>query len=125
MLSRRERLMATLRGEPVDRPPVCFYEVGGFKVDPEDPDPYNIYNAPDWRPLLQLAEQRTDLIRLMSPVRVRSVDPTGSASGPIRQEFFKDESREEGDCRITQTTVTVAGRTMTQTTLSSCRSPPE
>ena len=116
MLSRRERLMATLRGEPVDRPPVCFYEVGGFKVDPEDPDPYNIYNAPDWRPLLQLAEQRTDLIRLMSPVRVRSVDPTGSASGPTRQEFFKDESWEEGDCRITQTTVTVAGRTMTQTT---------
>ncbi len=42
MLSRRERLMATLRGEPVDQPAVCFYEIGGFKVDPEDPDPYNI-----------------------------------------------------------------------------------
>ncbi len=108
--------MATLRGEPVDRPAVCFYEIGGFKVDPEDPDPYNVYNAPDWRPLLQLAEEHTDLIRLMSPVRARSVDPTGSASSSVRQEFFHDEAWEEGDCRITRTTVTVAGRTLTQTT---------
>ena len=108
--------MATLRGETVDRPAVCFYEVGGFKVDPGDPDPYNVYNAPDWRPLLQLAEERTDLIRLMSPVRARSVDPTRSASGRVRQEFFKEESWEEADRRITRTTVTVAGRTMTRTT---------
>ncbi len=41
-VSRRERLMATLRGEPVDRPAVNFYEVGGFKVDPSDPDELNI-----------------------------------------------------------------------------------
>lgn len=116
MLTRRERLMATLRGEPVDRPAVNFYEVGGFKVDSEDMDPFNIYNAPDWHPLLQLAEERTDLIRQMSPVRARSVDPTGSATGPVWQEFFKNESWEEGDCRIERTTVTVAGRTMTQTT---------
>ena len=40
----------------------------------------------------------------------------GSASGPVRQEFFKDESWEEGDYRITRTTVTVAGQTMTETT---------
>lgn len=116
MLTRRERLRATLRGEPVDRPAVCFYEVGGFKVDPEDPDPYNVYNAPDWRPLLELAEERTDLIRLMSPVRERSVDPASSAAGPVWQEFFENESWEEGDCRITRTTVTVDGRTMTETT---------
>ena len=34
--------MATLRGEPVDRPAVSFYEIGGFQSDPADPDPYNI-----------------------------------------------------------------------------------
>ena len=39
MLTRRERLMLTLRGQPVDRPAVNFYEIGGFKVDPDDPDP--------------------------------------------------------------------------------------
>ena len=47
--------MATLRGEPVDRPAVNFYEIGGFDVDPDDPDEFNIYNDPSWRPLLQLA----------------------------------------------------------------------
>jgi Uroporphyrinogen decarboxylase (URO-D) len=116
MLTRRERLMATLRGKTVDRPAVSFYEVGGFKVDPEDPDRYNVYNAPAWRPLLQLAEQRTDLIRLMSPVRARSVDPTGSVSAGLQHDFFKQESWEEGDWRLTRNTVTIAGRTMTQTT---------
>ena len=80
MMTRRERLMATLRGEPVDRPAVSFYEIGGFRIDPADPDPYNIYNSPDWQPLLQLAEEHTDIIRMMSPVRARSIDPTGSAS---------------------------------------------
>jgi hypothetical protein len=38
-MNRRERLMATLRGGPVDRPPVSFYEIGGFKINPDDPDP--------------------------------------------------------------------------------------
>ncbi|MCP4339482.1 MAG: hypothetical protein GY799_11485, partial [Desulfobulbaceae bacterium] len=57
---RRERLLATLRGEPVDRPAVCFYEIGGIKMDPGDPDPFNIYNDPSWKPLLDLAEQQTD-----------------------------------------------------------------
>ena len=91
MLSRRERLMATLRGEPVDRPAVNFYEVGGFKVDLDDPDPFNVYNAPDWRPLVELAEQHTDIIRLMSPVRARSVDPTGSSTDPLYRELFRAE----------------------------------
>ncbi len=115
-MMRRERLMATLRGEPVDRPAVSFYEIGGFKVDPDDPDPYNIYNAADWRPLLQLAEERTDIIRLMSPVRTRSFDPSTTATSDARQEFFTEETVEADDWRITRTAVTVAGRTLTQTT---------
>jgi hypothetical protein len=44
--------MTTLRGESVDRPPVSFHEIGGFRIDPLDPDPYNVYNSPDWRPLI-------------------------------------------------------------------------
>jgi hypothetical protein len=108
--------MATLRGQPVDRPAVSFYEIGGFKIDPGDSDPYNIYNAPDWEPLLRLAEERTDLIRMMSPVRARSIDPTGSASSSVWHEFFREETVEQNNWRITTTTVTVAGRTMTQRT---------
>lgn len=69
-MTRRERLMATVRGEPVDRPAVSFYEIGGFKVDPSDPDPFNIYNSADWQPLLQLAEEKTDLIRMRPPSNI-------------------------------------------------------
>jgi len=115
-MTRRERLMATLRGEPVDRPPVSFYEIGGFRIDPCDADPYNIYNSPDWRPLLELAEEQTDIIRLMSPVRERSIDPTGSAVGERWQEFFREETEDDGESRITRTELTVAGRTLTQVT---------
>jgi uroporphyrinogen-III decarboxylase len=115
-MTRRERLLATLRGEPVDRPPVSFYEVGGFMVEPGNPDLYNIYNAPDWQPLLRLAEEQTDLIRMMSPVRARSVDPTGSATSAVWRNFFREETTEEDGVRITRTTLTIAGRTMTQTT---------
>ena len=113
-MTRRERLMATLRGEPVDRPAVSFYEIGGFRIDPTDPDPYNIYNAPDWGPLIRLAEERTDLIRLMSPVRARSIDPSGSVSGGLWSEFFTEESTDDGEVRVTCTALRIAGRTLTQ-----------
>jgi len=79
MMTRRERLMATLRGEPVDRPAVNFYEIGGFDIDPDDADEFNVYHDPSWRPLLQLAEERSDLIRMCSPVRSRSYDPQASS----------------------------------------------
>ncbi len=84
-MTSRERLMATLRGEPVDRPAVNFYEIGGFVVNPDDPDPFNVYNSPSWRPLLQLAEEQTDVIRMgmLQPV----VGGTGSAG-----EFYTRET---------------------------------
>ena len=108
--------MATLRGEPVDRPPVSFYEIGGFQMDPNDPDPYNIFNAPDWLPLVQLAENHTDIIRTMSPVRARSIDPTGSSVSERWHEFFREDTQDDGETRVTRTVVTVAGRTLTQVT---------
>ncbi len=108
--------MATLRGEPVDRPPVSFYEIGGFRMDPFDRDPYNIYNSPDWRPLIELAEEHTDIIRLMSPVRDRSIDPTGSAISARWHEFFREDIKDDGQTRITRTVLNVAGRTLTQVT---------
>ena len=63
-MNRRERLMATLRGEAVDRPPVSFYEINGLDEDPQDPDPFNIYSDPSWWPLLELAREKTDRIIL-------------------------------------------------------------
>ena len=43
-MTRRDRLMATLQGRPVDRPAVSFYELNGLDEDPFNHDPYNIYN---------------------------------------------------------------------------------
>jgi uroporphyrinogen-III decarboxylase len=105
-MTSRERLMATLRGEPVDRPAVNFYEIGGFDVDPDDEDEFNVYNDPSWRPLLELAEEHTDLIRMRSA----RMTPTGEN---CREEFFRSEHYTEGRSRFTRTVLRVAGRTMT------------
>lgn len=98
--------MATLRGEPVDRPAVNFYEIGGFDVDPTNPDEFNVYNSPDWRPLLQLAEEQTDLIRMRSA-------KTEPAPGNCRGEFFTTEQYEKDGSRFARTTLRVGGREMT------------
>ena len=105
--------MATLRGEPVDRPAVNFYEVGGFDVDPSDPDEFNVYNDPSWQPLLELTERHTDLIRMRSPVKSRSHEV--DADSP-RGEFFETEEYIEGGCRCRRVTLTIAGRNMTSLT---------
>jgi hypothetical protein len=119
-MNRRERLMASLRGEPVDRPVVNLYEIGGFKVNPSDTDPFNVYNDPSWQPLLQLAEQQTDLIRMRSPVRLRSFDvenPGGrSGADTCRSEFFRTEQYIEDESRFTRVSLKIGDRTMTSLT---------
>jgi hypothetical protein len=117
MMTSRERLTATLRGEAVDRPAVNFYEVGGFDIDPSDQDEFNVYNDPSWQPLLQLAEEQTDLIRMRSPVRPRShkvemlPESTDVTNG--RAEFFKTEKYMEDRCRFKRVTLKIGSRTMT------------
>jgi hypothetical protein len=117
--SRRDRLMATLRGEVVDRPAVSFYEIGGLRMDPTDPDPFNIYRDPSWQPLLELAEQETDLIRLRSAVRTQSHEAWDRAAAgdtrSVRDEFLKTNSWEQDGCRVTRVTLRVAGRELTCT----------
>ena len=61
-MNRRQRLMATLRGEPVDRPAVSFYELNGLDEDYHNPDPFNIYTDPSWRDLIDLTREHTDRI---------------------------------------------------------------
>jgi len=113
-------LMATLRGEPVDRPAVNFYEVGGFQIDPSDPDEFNIYNDPSWRPLLQLAEEQADLIRMRSPVRSRSHEVEGlpgkSEVESRWAEFFTAYKYEQDGFRFKRVTLRIGDRTMTSLT---------
>jgi len=100
--------MATLRGEPVDRPAVNFYEIGGFQIDPSDPDAFNVYNDPSWGPLLQLAEEHTDLIRMRSPVKSRCHE--------VDMSHYKVEEFVEEGCRCQRITLKAGGRTLTSLT---------
>jgi hypothetical protein len=109
--------MATLQGRPVDRPAVNLYEIGGFAVDPSDRDLFNVYNDPSWRPLLQLAEQRTDLIRMRSAVRSRSWDPQTASQnrGDCRSGLVRMDSYVEDEWHCTRVTIRIAGRTLSST----------
>ena len=104
-MTRRERLLATFAGQPADRPPVNFYEIGGWKANPDNPDPWNIYNGPGWRELVDLAENHTDIMRFAGPIQHPHPDNA-------RDRFFTSESWEQGDSRYTKTTLRIAGRTM-------------
>lgn len=76
-MNRRQRLINTLQGKPVDRPAVSFYELNGLDENPADPDPYNIYNDPSWLPLIELTRDYTDRIVMRSVPFVNTpADPT-------------------------------------------------
>ena len=113
-MTRRERLMATLHGKVVDRPPVNFYEIGGFLVNPDDPDEYNIYNSLSWQPLLNLAENHTDIIRMVSPVRVRShLSWHGSANADIRNKYVEEKVWEENNSRYKRLIYKIGNKELT------------
>lgn len=65
-MTRKERLMATLRGEPVDRPAVNFYELDGYTQDENNQDIFNVFHHPSWKPLLELVREKTDRIVMCS-----------------------------------------------------------
>ena len=71
-MTRKERLMATIKGESVDRAPVCFYELNGIDENPNDNDPYNIFSHPSWLPLIELTREKTDRIVMRGPRFIRS-----------------------------------------------------
>ena len=108
-MTRRDRLMATLRGEPVDRPPVSFYEINGLDEDPANPDPFNVYSDPSWRPLIDLAREHSDRI-VMRPARLRASEPDPLA------ELTAVETSIEGGSRCTTRRVRTGGRTLTTRT---------
>ena len=104
-MTRRERLLATLRGEAVDRPAVSFYELNGLDEDPAAPDPFNIYSHPSWRPLLELAREKTDRI-VMRGVVFNDVLPDPLAEIGHTESVVRDGSR------FTVRTIEVGGRTL-------------
>ncbi|MGI6368996.1 MAG: uroporphyrinogen decarboxylase family protein [Anaerolineae bacterium] len=93
-MTRRQRLMATLRGEPVDRPAVSFYELNGLDEDRSDGDPWNIYSHPSWWPLLDLAREHTDRI-VMRGVRLTDGPRAMGALGAERSVTCAGDARLE------------------------------
>ncbi|MCK5843155.1 MAG: hypothetical protein KAG97_00525 [Victivallales bacterium] len=64
-MTRKERLLKTMRGDTVDRPAVSFYEINGTESTNAD-DPFNIYSDPSWKPLIDLARDESDRIVMMN-----------------------------------------------------------
>jgi len=108
-------------------------------VNPADPDEFNVYHDPSWRPLLQLAEQRSDLIRMRSAVRSRSWDPGRASVGPqtqksafgapvparqksragthdLRANLVQAHRYVENQWHCARTTIRIGGRTLSSTT---------
>jgi len=90
-MTRRERLMATIRGEAVDRPPVSFYEINGLDENPEDPDPFNVFSGPSWKPLIELAREKTDRI-VMRELIFGDVLPDPVEGLATKETYIKDGS---------------------------------
>ena len=109
-MNRRERLMATLRGEPVDRPPVSFYELNGLDEDLESDDPFNIYSDPSWRPLIELTRHKTDRI-VMRQVELVNTDPSPIDELTCTETFFDDNGS-----RFTRQTITIGSQVLTSLT---------
>ena len=108
-MNRRKRLLNTLRGKPVDRPPVCFYEINGYDEHPDDNDPVNIYSHPSWKALLDLAREKTDRIVM------RSVPFKGDSPNPI-DVLTHIETFDHGDSRISVKTIRIGQRILTERT---------
>lgn len=87
-MTRKERLMATLRGEKVDRPPVSFYEINGLTEDENSQDPFNIYSDPSWKRLLKLTREKTDRI-VMCSVPFRH-EPGEIEKGTKKRQYYDE-----------------------------------
>ncbi|NQT59599.1 MAG: hypothetical protein HQ557_11520 [Bacteroidetes bacterium] len=109
-MTRKERLMATLRGDKVDRPPVCFYELDGITQNPADPDPYNIFNDPSWLPLLNLTAEKSDRIVL------KHVSFLNTPPDPMEKLTKTEVFTNEKGALCTTTTIQAESRIFTQRT---------
>ena len=101
-MTRKERLLATFKGEKVDRPAVSFYEIGGWKME-ADGDEFNVWNDNSWRPLVKMAEEYTDIMRMVSP---RWIVDDEMAS------ITKTETWREGHSIFIRTTIKTPGRVL-------------
>jgi hypothetical protein len=105
-MTRKERLERTLRGEPVDRPAVSFYEIDGNQ-DTQNADPFNVFNSPDWQPIIDLAREESDrMVSVHVPVR-------GGPEHPLAERTITETWSDANGSRFTRTTLKAGKRTLT------------
>ncbi len=109
-MNARERLMATLQGEEVDRPAVCFYEINGINQDESDPDPFNIYSNASWKPLLDLARERTECTPRSG------VSFVAGPPDPVEELTELERWTDEGGSRFVRRTVHAPGADLVELT---------
>jgi hypothetical protein len=102
--------MRTLRGRPVDRPAVCFYELNGLDENPADDDPFNIYSDPSWKPLIDLTREKTDRIVM------RSVQFLGAPTDPVQERTRCEQRTDANGSLFVRTTIQADGRTLSRLT---------
>lgn len=107
MMKRKERLLNTLLGKEVDRPPVSLYEIDRIHFEKDNESPYNVYSDPSWQPLLEMAWEKTDI---MAPVAFTF---PGDNS---REKFTRIETREENGSIFTSTEINIGGKILTKHT---------
>ncbi|HEY9076411.1 MAG TPA: uroporphyrinogen decarboxylase family protein [Anaerolineaceae bacterium] len=113
-MNRRQRLVATLKGETVDRPPVSFYEINGLDESPDPCDSFNIYTHPSWAPLIALAREKSDRI-VMRGASLRSPAWSSPTYTPADASTITTTLTSAGS-RITRLEVRIGRRTLTSTT---------
>jgi hypothetical protein len=91
-MNRKQRLLATLQGRLVDRPGVSFYEINGLDEDMHSDDPFNIYSHPSWRPLIDLAREKSDRI-VMRGVPFTDTPPDPMSELTQAETWYQDGSR--------------------------------
>jgi len=122
-MNRRQRLMATLNGEAVDRPAVSFYELNGLDEDYNDPDEFNIYTDPSWRELIELTRDHTDrIVMRMVPfldgqtAAASERQFVGVPSDPLASISHEETTLDENGSRIVTRTIKAGSRTLTSRT---------
>jgi len=100
LMTRRKRLMAAIRGEKVDRPPVCFYELNGVDEVPDPQDPLNVFGGVRWPELIRLTREHSDRIVMRT---VRITDTTNPLEELTSIKTWIDES---SGSRFERTTIT-------------------
>ena len=122
-MNRRQRLMATLRGEPVDRPAVSFYELNGLDEDCNNQDPFNIYSDPSWRELIELTRDHTDRIVMRTVPFIDDQTAVGNQeqrvgvpSDPLAGISQESITFDANGSRIVTRTINAGERTLTSRT---------